>query len=257
MLRRMFIFVSAALWLQGTISMAQTQVCVPQFVDGDAAGFQFRTTLVLHNQDQNQAQVQLSFYDEKGVPFSQMAMTRRGGSGSGSQVGPGGQFNPEPIRARFAVAYQSGGQGPLQVGHVMIQSQNRIQVESRFQLHDEIGNLLSEAIVVPGQQFHQGSFYADRSDGAGIGLALTNPSATQTTICTVEIIDSDGNSVLGTTQITLGPHSQTARYLFELFPEILEDDVGFVRITCSEPVCALALHLRGLVMAQIPVVIED
>jgi hypothetical protein len=257
MIRHILAFGFAALWLQGATVLAQTQVCVPQFLDGNSGPFQWRTTLVLQNQDQAQAQVQLNFYDNNGTPMRQFEMRRRGGPGSQAQVGPGGQFDPEPIRAGFAVGYQSGGQGALQAGYVSIQSQNRIQVQSRLQLFDSVGNLISEAIVVPGEQFSRSGFYADQAGGAGIGLALTNPSANQTAICTLEIIGADGIAVLGTTQIALGPHSQTARFLFELFPSILTDDVGFVRITCSEPVCALALQLRGLAMAQIPVVIED
>jgi len=256
-IRNMLTLSLAALWLQGATALAQTQVCVPQFLDGSAGPFQWRTTLVLQNQDQTQAQVRLNFYDNNGDPIHQFEMRRRGGSGPQSQVGPNGQFDPEPIRARAAVAYQSGGQGPMQAGYVMIQSQSRIQVQSRIQLFDETGNILSEAIVIPGQQLRRAGFYADQTDGAGIGLALANPSGNQTAVCTLEVIGSDGVTVLGTTQIPLAPHSQTAQLLFELFPSLLTDEVGFVRITCSEPVCALALHLRGLQMAQIPVVIEE
>lgn len=255
MIRSLLTFGFVALWLQGAAALAQTQVCVPQFLDGSAGPFQWRTTLVLQNQDQTQAQVRFNFYDNNGTPF-QLEMRRRGGPGSPLQVGPGGQFDPEPIRARAAVGYQSSGRGALQAGYVMIQSQNRIQVQSRLHLLDGTGNIVSEAIIVPGQQFFRAGFYADQSDGAGIGLALCNPSTTRTAICTLELVASDGETILGTTQISLGPHSQTARFLFELFPALLTDAVGFVRITCSEPVCALALHLRGLVMAQIPIVIE-
>ncbi len=257
MIRGILTFGFAALWLQSATVLAQTQLCIPQFLDGNAGPFQWRTTLVLQNQDQVQAQVRLNFYDNNGAPIHQFEMRRRGGPGSQGQVVPSGQFDTEPIRARSAVGYQSGGQGALQAGYVMIQSQNRIQAHSRLQLFDSEGNLVSEAIVVPGQPFRHSFFFADRADGAGIGLALTNPSTSQGAICTLEIIGPDGITVLGTTQITLGPHSQTARFLFELFPDILTDEVGFVRITCSEPVCALALHLHGLVMAQIPIVIED
>jgi hypothetical protein len=256
MIRSILAFGFMALWLQGTAAVAQTQVCVPQFVDGIMGPFQWRTTLVLQNQDQMQSQVQLNFYDTNGAPFQGLAIMRRGGSGSHLQVGPAGQLDPEPIQAHSAAGYQSGGQGAMQAGYVMIQSQNRIHVQSRLQLMDSAGNVVSEAIVVPGAQFRQAGFYADRGDGTGIGLALTNPSASETAICTLEVIGFD-ESILGTTQIPLGPHSQTARFLSELFPGVLMDDVGFVRINCSEPVCALAIHMYGFLMSQIPIVIED
>jgi len=242
--------------IMGSKAFAQTDVCIPQFLDGVAGPFQWRTMVVLQNQDQNQAQVQMQFYNNNGVSMQQFTMNRRGGQGGQGPVGPNGQFNPEPIRERAAVGFRSGGEGGLQSGFVQIQSQSRIQAHTRLQIFDFTGNLISETNITPGPQFRNGSFYADRSDGAGIGLALTNPLQAQTTICTLEIFADDG-TLLGATEITLGPRSQTAQFLFQLFPDILEDDVEYVRISCDNLICALALHLRGLSMTQIPVVVED
>lgn len=240
----------------GTAAFAQTDVCIPQFLDGDAGPFQWRTMLVLHNQDKIQAQVQLQFYNNNGAPMQQITMNRQGRQGGQGPVGPNGQFNPEPIRERAAVGFRSQGKGGLQSGFVQIQSQNRIQAHSRVQLYDFTGSLISETNIIPGPQFRNGSFYADRSDGAEIGLALTNPSAAQSSICTLEIFADDG-TLLDATEITLGPRSQTAQFLFEIFPDVFADDVGYVRISCDNPICSLALRLCGLNMTQIPVVVED
>ena len=238
-------------------AFAQSELCIPQFLDGVAGPFQYRTTLVIQNQEQNQATVQFQFYDSNGLPMQQFMMNRRNGSGGQGPVGPNGQFNPAPVQNRAAVGYRSAGEGGLQSGFVMIRSQDRIRAHAQLQLFDHAGNILSETNVVPGAPFRQGSFYADRSDGAGIGLALTNPADNQAVVVTLEIMAEDDVTVLGTAQVTLGPHAQIAQYIFELFPNILTDDIGYIRITSSNPVCALVLHLRGFSMNQIPVVIED
>lgn len=245
------------LLFQTAAAFAQSELCIPQFLDGVAGPFQYRTTLVIQNQDQTQAMVQFQFYNNDGLPMQQFMMNRRSGPGGQGPVGSNGQFNPDPVQNRAAVGFRSSGESGLQSGFVMIRSANRIRAHAQLQLFDYAGNILSETNVVPGAPFRQGSFYADRSDGAGIGLALTNPADYQAAIVTLEIMAEDEITVLGSAQVTLEPHAQIAQYLFQLFPNILTDDIGYVRITSSNPICALALHLRGFSMTQIPVIIED
>jgi hypothetical protein len=237
-------------------SYAQTTVCIPQFVDGESDAVRWRTTLILMNQEQTQAQVQLQFYDNEGAPIRQLQMTRAHGQGPVQGTDANGQFSPSPIQARSMVALQSNAQGGLKAGYVMVQSQQRIQVQTRLQLTDQAGNLMAEVGVTPGPQFRMGSFYAGTSEGALIGMSLTNPSLDQTVTVSVEVVSEDG-TVLGTTDITLGPHSQIAKFLFELFPQLLTDEGVFVRITSPDPICALVLNLHGFEMFQIPVFVID
>ena len=237
-------------------ALAQTTVCVPQFLNGSLGAYQWRTTLILQNQEQIQAQIQLHFRDSNGAPIQQLRMTRAYGQGPQYGVGLNGEWSPDPIRARSMIALRSTGEGGLQAGYVMVQSQQRIQVQARLQVFDANGTLVSETGAIPGPQFRQGTFYAGRSQGALIGLALINPSTDRTVACTVEVVSEEGE-VLGTTIVALGAHAQIASYLFELFPQLLTDEGTFVRITCVDPVCALVLHLNGLEMFQIPVVVVD
>jgi hypothetical protein len=251
--RKLYLMSLAVLVLAAS-AYAQTTACIPQFVNGQSDAIQWRTTLILMNQEQTEAQVQLQFYDNNGLPIRQLQMTRAHGPAQGT--GANGQFSPEPIRARSMVALQSSGQGGLQAGYVTVQSQQRIQVQTRLQLTDQTGNLLAEVGVTPGPQFRMGSFYAGTSKGALIGMSLANPSLDQTVTVNVEVVAEDG-TVLGTTDVTLGPHSQIAQFLFELFPQLLTDEGVFVRITSPDPICALVLNLHGFEMFQIPVFVID
>ncbi len=179
-------------------SFAQTTVCVPQFVDGQSGSIRWQTTLILMNQEQTQAQVQLQFRDNAGAPMRQLRMTRAHGQGPAQGVDANGEFSPDSIRARSMVALQSSGEGGLQSGYVMVQSQQRIQVQTRLVITDQGGNLLAEVGVTPGPQFRNGSFYAGTSEGALVGMALANPSADRTVTCNVEVVAEDG-TILGTT----------------------------------------------------------
>lgn len=256
MIGRNFYLIPLVVLALAASSYAQTTICIPQFVDGESDSIRWRTTLILMNQEQTQAQVQLQFLDNSGAPIRQLRMTRAHGQGPVQGTDANGQFSPDPIRARSMVALHSSGEGGLQAGYVIVQSQQRIQVQTRLQVTDRDGNLLAEVGVTPGPQFRIGSFYAGTSEGALVGMSLANPSTDQTVTCTVEIVAEDG-TVLGTTDVTLGPHSQIARFLFELFPQLLTDEGVFVRITSTDPICALVLNLHGFEIFQIPVFVVD
>ena len=242
------------LWAPATF--AQTQICIPQFVDGIVGPLRWQTTLIVHNQDQVRAQMQMNFYDSSGRPMSGMTMRNNAGRGPHNQVGPNGQFAPNPVGPRAGIGFRSNGQGPLQAGFVQIQSQNRIQAHAMLHLLDAIGNNLSEVGISPHPPFRVGNFFLNHSDGAGGGVSLSNPSGTQPATCNLEVFGEDETTPLGSAQVTLGPRGQLGRFIRELFPGILSDGVGFVRISCDQPVCGLALHLRGLAMTQIPIFIE-
>lgn len=240
--------------LLGSVLVGQNQVCVPQFLDGTAGPFRWETTLILQNQEQSQAQAQLHFYGSDGQPMQGLMMRGRGGHGPHQPVGSNGQFSPGPMSGRGMQSYRSGGQGALQAGFCIAESPDQIQVHSRIHLYDGSGNLLSETSVMPGPQFRSGSFWMDHSEGQGVGLALTNIAPGVGATVTLDLLREDGTS-LGSTEVQLGPRSQIARMLVDLFPGILTGEVGYIVITSDDPICALVLQLRGLHMFQIPVAV--
>ena len=242
-----------------TIGQAQSeeQVCLPQFVDGTFGPFSWRTTVVLQNQQQTQAQVRLHFYDNNGQPMNGLMLRERLGKGQQGMVGPNGQFDARLLSGQAMRSYRSEGGGPFQAGYCIVESANRVRAHAMIQLFDAQGSLVSETGIIPGAQFRFGSFFADQTEDKGVGLALANSSQTQTAACTIQLFEEETEDLLGETDVQLGPGSQTAQFLFELFPGLLTGEVGFVRISCDKPVCALALQLRGLEMLQIPVFVED
>lgn len=237
------------------LAQEQERVCVPQFLDGTAGAYRWQTTLMIHNQEQIQTQARLRFYDNEGQPMEGLQLREQMGHGGHAQGGPGGQFETRPLGAGAARSYRSGGEGQYQAGYCLIESDDPLQVHARLQLYGEGGKLIGESGIIPAPQFRFGGFFADRTEGREVGFALMN-SDQEATTCTFEVYAEDGTEPLGTYDLELGPHSQIARYLKELFPDVLADGSGFVKITCDSPVCALVLHLHGFQMLQIPIFIN-
>ncbi len=237
--------------------LAQTNICVPQFVDGVSAGLRWQTTLVLHNQLMTPAQLMLQLYNTTGQPLSGMMMNRPGTGGMQFQFGPNGQFNPNPINARSMLSYRSPGVGPFQNGFLEVQSQDRIQAHLMMHVYDSSGNLLSETGIVPHAPLRIGNFWTNPSGSARFGLALANSSGTTPATVTLEFLAEDGVTPIGTATFQLGPRAQIARFVDEWLTNFVPGTAGFVRITATSPICGLALQFRGLMMTQIPILIEN
>jgi len=185
-----------------------------------------------------------------------LKLRERMGQGPNAEGGPGGQFDTRPMGGGATRSYRSTGEGQFQAGYCLIESDVPIQVHARLQLYESNGNLIGESGIIPGRQFRAGGFFADRTEGREIGIAFMNSNEQAGASCTLEVYEEDGTEPLGTYDLELGPHSQIARYLKELFPDVLADGSGFVKISCDNPVCALVLHLHGFQMLQIPVFVE-
>jgi hypothetical protein len=254
MLRRSIIAIALFIAVP-SLALAQTSppVCIPQFVDGASGQVRWQTTLMIHNQDMTQAQIQLHFYRSDGQPL-QMMVNERERQRRRIETGPDGQATTN-LGAHTAVSLRSMGQGPLQTGSCLIDSAARIEVHSMIHFYDAQGNLLQETAVISQPQFRAADVPIDQTDSAAVGIAVANP-ADQSVVATFEFIAEDGTTVLGSFQVTLGPHAQIARFVREMFPGF-PDDIGSVRITTSSPVCGMVLRLTGLDLMQVPVFINQ
>lgn len=237
--------------------LAQTDICMPQFVDGTAAGLRWQTTLILHNQTTVRAQVMLQLHSPAGQPLSGLMMNRLGPGGMRSQFGPNGQFNPGPINARSMLAYRSAGMGPLQTGFLQIRSQDRIQAHLMLHVFDSGGNLASDTAIIPHTPLRIGNLWMEPFGGSRFGMALANPSDTTPATVTLEFFAEDGTIALATATLQLGIRMQITRFVDEWLADIPPGTVGFVRITATSPICGMALQLRGLAMTQVPILIEN
>jgi hypothetical protein len=119
-----------------------------------------------------------------------------------------------------------------------------------FHLYDLFGNLLSETGIVPTGAFTSGTFYVDQTEAARVGLALANPS-TEIANITLEIYGQDGTTPLSTKSMQLASHTQFTQFLDEIFPNALVDSVGYVRISSSTAICAIAVRITGTTISPV------
>lgn len=244
----------------GTLSAfgQENQVCIPRFAAGIAGDMQWRTTLVLRNQDMTQTNMQLRLFQDDGTQFSGIMLRTRMGQGPQLPPGPGGFFQAGPFGAGEMQTFRTElGNGPLQAGYAVIESANRIQAFARMQLYDISGSLISEADLLPSTPFSSGTFLVDRTEGQTEALAVTNLSAA-TANCTLELFQEEETIPLDTFSFILAPGQQIAHYLSELFPGLIANGYGYARMNCDVPVCATALQFRNnFQMLQIPIFADD
>lgn len=234
---------------------AQTDICIPQFVDGMSDGLLWRTTLIVRNQEQTQSQLQIHIRQADGDGM-QLRMRQRRGEQAQQHNIEDGSFSPDAIRERATVAYRSEGDGPLQTGYALVQSQTRIQARAQLQLHDGNGHLLSEVSLVPAAQFQSGTLHVDHTENGQVGLAFVNASDTTTATVTLELFSPDGVS-LGTTTFDLGPRAHIARFVSEWLSGLLTDDVGYLAISSSSPVCGVGVIFREMTMTQAQLFVDE
>ena len=94
--------------------------------------------------------------------------------------------------------------------------------------------------------------FIDHTDGAQVGFAIANPSGTRPATVTMQFLGEDGVTMLDSAQVQLGPRSQMARYVNEVFPGMLTGIVGSLRINSPSAVCGMGLRMRGENLSEDP-----
>ncbi|HXK62432.1 MAG TPA: hypothetical protein PLP42_21295 [Acidobacteriota bacterium] len=232
----------------------QNEVCIPQFVVGTSEGFRWETTLMFFNQQSADVNSQWSLFNAAGQPIG-ATFREQLGQGDPTTIDATGQFTPSPIASGRARSFRFSSEEALQIGFLLITSDAEMTTHARLHLFDDQGNLISETAVIPGPSFTAGAFFVDATDEQLTGLALTNTSPTTPTNCTLKLFSEASNDQIGDdVTITIAPRNQNSQLVQEIFGEsFLENEAGFVLINCDQPVCALAMQVRGVTATQIPV----
>jgi hypothetical protein len=256
------ILVTVVLFGCASIALAQDngeeiEVCIPQFVTGTGDDdFRWETTLMIFNQEEADVTSQWNFFGATGQPFGS-TFRERLGRGEPTEIGAAGEFSPTPFLGRAGRTFRFSNEDDLQPGFLVMRSTGRLQTQVRLHLFDADGELVNETTIIPHPAFRTGAFFIDATEGQATGLALTNAHETQENTCRLQLFQEGEEGVVATATIELDARSQNSQLLNEIFDEeFLEDESGFVLIDCDEPVCALALQLRGVQNRQIPIVTD-
>jgi hypothetical protein len=250
--------IGLAIVLQAMVVSAQnnqeTEICLPQFVHGTFEDdFRWESSIFFFNLGDQELTPEFTFRTGEGEVW-EGGLTTRLGRGDEFQIGEGGVFSPEqPFAGRAGGTFRTVGEEQFRTGFVTVRAPGQFGVMTRAHLFDAQGNLIAETSIIPQPAFRTGAFVIDTFEGQRTGLALANTHEAEAT-CTLTFFREGEADAVGEVQLdVLGGGMQTARMLDEMFPELFADDAGFVLIDCDQPVCALAMNLRGLDTRQIPI----
>ncbi|MDD5542333.1 MAG: hypothetical protein PHX83_04095 [Acidobacteriia bacterium] len=122
-------------------------------------------------------------------------------------------------------------------------------IEGNLTYHVRSGSTLLESVgVQPSSEFYLAALPFD--DFSTIALALANGDPSVSSNITVKVIN-EANALVGTTPITLGSASHTARFLTELFPSV-HITRGRIEISADQPLLGTALTVNAGTISSLP-----
>lgn len=243
---------SAAAPVSAAIFVADTQPCqllFPQIADGNDAGGNWRTTLVLANRSTTTVSATVSFYDDAGAPM------RLSVTGQQAGVIPLQQSQiPVEIPPLGITRLQTDGTGTLKTGWVAVQASQRLSGVASFGFFDAGNRLINEvgaSAIVPLRSM---SVFVETGATTSTGIAIANPNATGDPAAVTLILRDSNSNEVARTSLSILPNGHLARYASELFPSVSLTALGKIEIISSRPVIALTLRQRDTVFTSLPVI---
>src|SRR5437867_2832049 len=211
-------------------AFGNTTQIFPQF----ATGASWATYIMLHNSAQQPELVTVELFRSDGSVFLSRVIA----------LGPAQTqtFSIEPTPE-------------ITVGWARLSANDRFTATLLFQFADS-GRVISEASVLPVDPLQDfkviGSAHLER--GVTTGIALANPSPTNSAIVTARRLNADG-VLVGTAAFTLGPLQHLSKFINEepLFPGIDNYD-GIIEVSASQPVAAVGLRFDGFQLATLNII---
>ncbi|RPJ83670.1 MAG: hypothetical protein EHM18_13490 [Acidobacteria bacterium] len=208
----------------------------PQIGDGEGAGAgRLQTTIQVMNQAAATEAV-VSFFDSAGQPLALALGERTPSAEHRIHLGRGQSFSGT-----------TAGTGPLKVGYARVSGGPGLAGAAVYS-HSENGTTMFQAGVPSSPSISNFGLFFDVSPSEDNGLALTNTSAAPVDP-RFSVIDAEGQTaavrklseVLGR---ALNPGEHVARYVSELFPQLLPDGIhtGVIAVESEQPISPVTLR---------------
>ena len=210
---------------------AQNQYNLPQVANGLFDSYICRTTFVLYNNSNTDANVVLTLNDDNGNSL----VTTLGSYGTDSQF-------IIDLAAGTTGFLQTDGTGVGVVGAATVTSNTPIGVSAIFTLYDKTGAYLTEAGVGSSDLLTDFVLPVDSSGPFSTGLALFNPGTDASINLT--LVNADGSQADSTT-LSLKQFNHIARLVAgpqQLFPAVANFR-GTLWVHSSSPISAVVLRL--------------
>ncbi len=233
-----------------------TIVCIPQFAEGFDGQSVWQTQLFLDGRAFDASQAVINVFNPQGL------FLHRVGPGEFLFIGPFFRrsllpiFGPIPIFGSFA--FLDLLSQPLRTGFFTVESPGSLNftaVISRFNLS---GCLISQLVISPVDPFRRATLVSQDIEARVLAFALANTDTLKRALGRFDFFPLGSQVPLFSFPFDIGPRSQFARFLFDMFPELTSGGLrGFIRISSDSPISLMAISLDGNAMQQVPVVIEE
>ncbi len=203
----------------------------PQILDGDGSPTQI---LLMNPSDSLASAGTMSFYGDDGSPVA---------LDFGPDIGVQSSMNFQMPQMGM-LKYSTTGQGPLQVGYVVItQTSGALPVGGViFSMKGSSGPASQAGVLnaIPGTMAQLFIDVASSPLVRNTGIALANSNSTPANLA-FTLIGTDGSRRTG--KLTIVPNGHVAKFISELFPGLPSEYQGMLTIASDVPVAPLTLRL--------------
>ncbi len=219
-----------------------------QVADGALPGTNrfYQTSFMLVNDSDYDVAGFLKFYDDNGAPL-RLTIGTVTDSSIPISLNKNGQMK----------RITTSGSGQLKTGWAAIETSQPLKGTASFGIRDADGKVYSDVGVSESLLGNKFTIFADSIGTAYTGLAVVNPSDTDSIVLNLDLFDNRGAAVSSTTQ-NLGPKAHVARFLNEFFPKLanIDEFEGSLVITAQggKKFAGITLRLNGDQFTSLPMV---
>ena len=235
----------------------------PHFGDGVIPGStrNFQTTWILYNFSEQDLTGSMEIYDDAG---NLQEVTVNGTSAN--------TFNFS-LKVRESKRFTTAGTGSIKMGWAHIHSDQPTSGTSSFGIFDAQGAVVTDVGVAAAEVGAEFTIFADTMSGSNTGVAVVNPSDTETVTLDFELYDPEGTMVtIESRQLLAREH--LALFLTELYPNLAginefegsllirsvaaqaasAESEGTQGATAGQPFAGITLRATGDTLTSLPMV---
>jgi len=178
----------------------------PHTANGSAAGINCRSSMVLVNNSETNANGTIQLFQQAGTPLV-----------VGTNRGIDDQFD-FTLMPGESYRLETDGTGSLKTGWIQVTSDIPLSGSGTFVLADGTGKFLSEVGIGNSATVRNAMIFVDTTSGRDTSLAICNPNASSNATVNLELRKLDGSVLANRSGTPLPPNGQQAKYIRELFP---------------------------------------
>jgi len=235
---------------------ANTIACIPQFAEGFDGQTVWQTQVFIDGRAFGADQAAINVFSPQGQ------LLRRVGPGEFPFSGPFVRRPRFPIFSTISL-FGSGSFRdllfqPFRSGFLILESPGSLNFTALIRRFSLSGDLMSELVITPFDPFRRATLLSEEIEARVLAFAATNADTVKRALGRFDFFPLGSPTPMLSFPFEIGPHSQFASFLFDMFPELASGGLkGFIRISSDSPISLIAVSIDGNALQQAPIVIEE